>query len=117
MHSVGAIIDKTLKERYVEDWNSISGPSRTTDKVVYAEDSDRMKASYSYYVFDLQEYIAALGAANVGGNVKLEITNVASKIDEVDKQLPQPDGGFQKTFYMCKIVAVNAAEGGDEIEE
>jgi len=111
-HSAGDRVTLTLKEHYVE-----GGGSHSPGKVVYAPDSDRMKAHYEYYVFDEAEYVAVLGARDAAGRVSFTVAAVADSVNKLsDPSLPQPNGGFKRTYFRCEGLAKadGGAEAGDE---
>ena len=107
IHKVGDAITLTLLEKYVK-----GGRSDAPGKVIYAPDSDRMKSRYQYYVFDEAAYVAVLGGKGNGGTLQCTVTAVADKVSNLDNSHPQPDGGFQNTYFACNITGCGQ-EGAD----
>ena len=99
-HAIGDTVDMELEDRYVESWDS------APNKVVYAPESDRMKSRYDYYVFDAAEFVKKFGSKSAGGSVKVQITNITSAVEHADDPShAQPQGGFKKVHFACKILA------------
>ncbi len=75
--------------------------------VVWNPDQGVQKASYKHYRFKYDEYVKAVGAANLAKDADVEAT-CAEAIEKTDKpsdpNLPSPSGGFTNRTYDCTVV-------------
>jgi hypothetical protein len=93
-HKVGDIISLEIQEKYLENWDQFPNSK------VYAPDTDRMKSSYEYYIFDK----AAFEAAGSPSNIRVVIEAVNSTAEHAASGSAEPEGGFKNKYYTCAIV-------------
>lgn len=88
-HQAGESVTLEIDERFVEHDSSLPGYT------VYAVDNSCMRSHYYYYVVK--------GDVALQGTVTFQIEKVSHSTAEVASDLPQPKGGFSKTYYTCTI--------------
>ena len=108
----GKIKTISYNQKYVES---------TTDstKTTYAPFGDRQRAHYEYYVFDKTEFIdQVLSTGKKHGDLKIQILRVREAKKEESKlgnRIPQPRGGFRRTYYECKIVDFVGSDRSEDL--
>ena len=80
---------------------------------------DRQRAHYEYYVFDKTEFIdQVLSTGKKHGDLKIQILRVREAKKEESKlgnRIPQPRGGFRRTYYECKIVDFVGSDRSEDL--
>ena len=108
-HEPGATVALEIKSRYVEERDD------PPNSIIYAPDTDRMKSSYSKYIFNKEAYLAAMKSTDTSGTLNITITAVNSSMYNGAPGCPEPMGGFHNKYFTCTI---NSAEPNEEgVEE
>jgi hypothetical protein len=101
--TVGSVATKVIKSRYLETWSSRPG------KVVFADDNDRQKSSYDYFVFDRTTFLSMAGGVDVGGKATFTVDKVDEQREGGNPRGAVPMGGFTKTFFECTLTKYEPA--------
>jgi hypothetical protein len=99
-HKVGDTVTLEITHKYIEEWDQFPNSK------VYAPDSDRMKSSYEYYIFDRDVFMNA----GCPSTLTVVIEAVNSTAEHAASGSAEPEGGFKNKYYTCAILT-NAESG------